>query len=89
MLSVYIFSGLHFPSQPNLTLAPRVGHIHPGKSKQITASVFSDHPMKQTVIKVGCQVSKIELQDPEAPDWDDSMKVVKFVEKDAIKEWVP
>ena len=45
--------------------------------------------MKQTVIKVGCQVSKIELQDPEAPDWDDSMKVVKFVEKDAIKEWVP
>ena len=74
-----------FTQQPNITLVPRVGHIHAGQSKQITVSVLSDHPIKQTVMKIGCQITKIELENPDAPDWDDSMKVVKFVEKEAIK----
>jgi hydrocephalus-inducing protein len=82
-------SRFQFSTQPNLTFQPRVGHLHAGRTKEIRATFFAEHQMKLTQIKLMCAISKIELTDPSAPDWDDSMKIVKWVTKEALRPELP
>jgi hydrocephalus-inducing protein len=35
-------------------------------------------------LKVNCQIAKIRLNDAQSPDWDDSMKIVRFVERGSL-----
>lgn len=69
-----------WPSNTGITFVPSVGHVRAGKSKKITASLLTDHPIKQTILKIPCNVLKIQL-DPHAPDWDDSMRTLKFIKR--------
>jgi hypothetical protein len=57
-----------------ITFSPRVGQLKKGASKEIVATFTSDKPVKYSGLKVTCQWQKIELTDPDSPDWDDSMK---------------
>jgi hydrocephalus-inducing protein len=45
--------------------------------------------MKLTQMKLSCAISKIERADPAGPDWDDSMKVVKWVQKESLRPEAP
>lgn len=67
-----------------LNFIPHTGHLKVGKTKQVKAVFFTDHVIKPSLAKVACQVTNIELNDPDAPDWDDTMKVVKFVPKSSL-----
>jgi hydrocephalus-inducing protein len=69
---------------PGVTFAPRIGHLHVGASKEITATFFTDKPCKVNALKVACQISKIKLKDELAPDWDDGMRLVRFVERSVL-----
>jgi hydrocephalus-inducing protein len=82
-------SRFQFSTQPNVTFQPRVGHLHAGRTKEIRATFFAEHQMKLTQIKLMCSISKIELADPNSPDWDDSMKVVKWVPKETLRPELP
>ncbi|OHT07738.1 hypothetical protein TRFO_24017 [Tritrichomonas foetus] len=64
--------------------SPRVGHLRKGKAKLIRVSFFTEKPVNYNNIKINCQWTKIELQDKDSPDWDDSMTTVKFVQRDSL-----
>jgi hydrocephalus-inducing protein len=64
---------------PGLMFAPKVGHLHVNHAKTIVASFFSDHPSKPASAKINCQIQKIEFIETNPPEWDDTMKVMKFV----------
>jgi len=68
----------------DITFSPKVGHIQKHKSKQITVSFSSEKPTKYIGTKVICQISKIELNDVNSSDWDDSQKMITFVHKNEI-----
>ena len=74
-----------WPVHPELTFSPRVGHLHVGQIKPVTVTFFTEKPMKMNGAKINCQWSKIDYSDPDAPDWDDSMKVVKYVPKSSLQ----
>ena len=74
-----------WPSSPEIRFMPQVGHLRIGQAKTITVVFFSEKPMKIAGGKYNCQWSKIDLQDPSAPDWDDTMKVVKYVPKSVLQ----
>ena len=61
----------------DITFVPSVGHIKSGFSKEISATFVSDKPTKLTQGKCACQLQRITL-DPDAPEWDNSMKIVTF-----------
>ena len=65
---------------------PKCGHLRRGKTKPIQVTFFSDKPIKQNGLKLHCQWSKIALKDPRAPDWDDSMKSIKFTTKGNVRQ---
>jgi hydrocephalus-inducing protein len=69
---------------PEITFSPRVGQLRRHTSKQITATFISDRPVKYSALKVSCQWFKIELTDSSSPDWDDSMKTIKFVQRNNL-----
>lgn len=63
---------------------PTVGHLGIGKSKEIRVSFFTEKPTKCNGLKFNCQWNKIRFNDPGAPDWDDSMKMIKFVTRGSL-----
>ena len=69
---------------PDITFSPRVGQLRSGASKEITARFVSEKPVKYSGLKVSCQWMKIALEDPNAPDWDDTMKQVQFVQRNTL-----
>ncbi|OHT07947.1 hypothetical protein TRFO_05070 [Tritrichomonas foetus] len=71
-------------SQGDIVFSPRVGHIHMNKTKSIVVTTFSDHPIKQATTKVSCSIQKIKFTERETSDWDDSMKLVKFVPRKTL-----
>ena len=64
-------------SLPDFTFIPKVGHIKPGQTKVVTVIFSADHAVRYDGIKAALTVQKIVLDDPECPDWDDSMKEKK------------
>ena len=63
---------------------PRVGHLRKKQRKMIKVNFYTEKPTTYTSLKVNCQLMRIELQDQETPDWDDSMTVVRYVERDNL-----
>jgi hydrocephalus-inducing protein len=77
-------------THPDFGFVPRTGHLRIGKSKTILVSFMAEKPVKHSGVKIGCSWNKIELDDGNAPEWDDSMKIVKFVPRSSlIPEPVP
>lgn len=74
-----------WPPHSDFNFTPRNGHLRLGKTKTIKVTFFTDKPQKTNGLKISCQWSKIELTNPNAPDWDDSQKMIKFVTKGFIK----
>lgn len=98
--------------------SPCVGHLHAGKSKQITISFSATHPLTYHNQQIACKFTHIEFIESDSsssfssvsskassingrsarfnrnrnnakvidsvPDWDDSMKTVKFIQPDQI-----
>ena len=63
---------------------PRTGHLRKKKSKLIKVNFYAEKPITYESLIFNCQWIKIELQDKDAPDWDDSMTIVRFVERDNL-----
>ena len=68
----------------DFVFTPSVGHLRVGTSKEIRVSFFSEKPTKYNGLKFSCQWSKIHLNNPAAPDWDDSMKMIKYVPRGSL-----
>ena len=64
---------------------PAQGHLRKGSTKTVIATFFSEKPLKLNNVKSLCQWSKIRLVDPEAQEWDSSMKNVKFVPRNTLE----
>lgn len=75
----------NWPAHADFSFSPRVGHLRMGQRKTITVTFFTDKPVKHNGVKISCQWQKIEFANPNAHDWDDSMKVIKFVTKGSIR----
>jgi hydrocephalus-inducing protein len=77
---------VRFAWQPHndLNFSPKVGHLRLGRTKVIKATFFADKPTRHNGIRVNCQWSKIQLDDPSAPEWDDSQKVLRFVPRTSV-----
>ncbi|XP_009866111.1 PREDICTED: hydrocephalus-inducing protein homolog, partial [Apaloderma vittatum] len=69
-----------------LHFSPQVGHLHAGCAKDITVTLKSDVAVTFKRQPVKCKVSRIAFQLPpeQVADWDDCLRVVKWV--DAGKE---
>uniref|UniRef100_A0A0G4I9B7 HYDIN/VesB/CFA65-like Ig-like domain-containing protein n=1 Tax=Chromera velia CCMP2878 TaxID=1169474 RepID=A0A0G4I9B7_9ALVE len=63
-----------------LKLSPSVGHVHPGTSKLITATLTPTERVKVQKLQIPCTVAEISFAvDGPREDWDDTLKSVKFV----------
>lgn len=69
----------------DFSFSPKNGHLKVGVSKVISVTFMSDKPVKYNALKCNCQWTKIKLEDPNSPDWDDSMTIVKFVPRSALQ----
>lgn len=76
-------------SHPDFTFAPSVGHLRLGKSKDIIISYFSDKPVKHVGTKINCTWNRITMTNANSPDWDDTMKVVKYITKAQLEAMNP
>lgn len=64
--------------------SPRIGHLRGKQTKVIKVSFYSEKPLKYDNLKVNCNLQKIILQDENAPDWDDSMTTIRYVERQSL-----
>jgi hydrocephalus-inducing protein len=71
---------------PDFEFIPRTGHLRPGQSKPMIAGFTANQPLRLAGIKTLCQWTRIRLTDPEAPDWDESMKTMKFITRQQLAE---
>jgi len=64
-----------------LALSPRRGHVQPGRSKDVTASLLVDRPLTLAQREIKCRVVRIDYDQPatELVDWDDRLKTVKWI----------
>lgn len=71
-----------WPDNVCLKFSPQVGHLHPAASKNILVTFGSSDlvSFKEEIIQ--CLAYKIVFSKPlaEVPDWDDRIKVVKWVD---------
>ncbi|NXJ80823.1 HYDIN protein, partial [Trogon melanurus] len=74
-----------------LHFSPRVGHLHAGCAKDITVTLKSDVAVTFKMQPVKCKVSRISFQLPpeHVADWDDRLRVVKWVDagKEPAAKW--
>ena len=71
---------LHFDSVPNsLSFSPTTAHLHPSCSKDILLTFKSDKTINLKRSPILCKLQKIKLTDKDSTDWDDRMKVTKWV----------
>ncbi|XP_077975805.1 hydrocephalus-inducing protein homolog isoform X2 [Styela clava] len=62
--------------------SPLIGHLHPGCSKDITATFISDSPtfLKDSILKCGLSKIKFMQSVDQVTDWDDRLRVVKWID---------
>jgi hydrocephalus-inducing protein len=72
-------------SHPDFSFSPSIGHIREGQSKMITVSFITDKVVKYINMKVACQWQKIEYENGRAPDWDDTLKTIKYTSRGLLK----
>lgn len=67
---------------PLVKFSPHTGHLHPGCSKDIMVLFKADEPKTLVTEKLQCKTNKITfpVAIDEVADWDDSHKIVKWVE---------
>ena len=71
---------IHFESIPNcLTFAPNSAHLKANRSKDIFVTFKSEKAVNLNRTPVLCKLQKIQLTDKNSIDWDDRMKVTKWV----------
>ena len=71
---------IHFESIPNsLTFAPNSAHLQANRSKDIFVTFKSEKAVNLTRSPVLCKLQKVHLADKNSVDWDDRMKVTKWV----------
>lgn len=70
-----------WPTLPNLTFSPAVGHIKPNTFKGITVTFKSSQPHAFKTQKFTGEIRKILFSKPlnQIPDWDDRMKSIRWV----------
>lgn len=73
-----------FQNHPEFSFIPRVGHLHRGQSKKVIVSYYTEKPSKFNGLNLKCQLSKIKITESDEVDWDDSMKVIKFVDRSSL-----
>ncbi|XP_056622256.1 hydrocephalus-inducing protein homolog isoform X2 [Triplophysa dalaica] len=73
-----------FPSCPQLSLSPQVGHLHSGCSKAVTVTFCSEQPVILNAQTITCKLSSITFQQPidQVSDWDNCHRTVKWVDVD-------
>jgi len=66
---------------PQIKFSPCVGQLHPGCSKDMTATLNVDRPLALTEHEVKCYVVRITYDRPatDVADWDDRLKTVKWI----------
>lgn len=74
-----------WPDHPQLKFSPQAGHLHAGKTKDMTATFKTDTPKTFEQEVIPCAVKKISFTKPlnEVADWDDRVKTVKWVDVSA------
>ncbi|KAI6660485.1 hypothetical protein LOD99_14069 [Oopsacas minuta] len=71
---------IHFESiLPSLTFTPSSAHLHGNRSKDILVTFKSDKAINHNRASVICKLQKIQLIDKDSIDWDDRMKVTRWV----------
>ncbi|XP_035381538.1 hydrocephalus-inducing protein homolog [Electrophorus electricus] len=70
------------PDGPQVRFSPRMGHLHAGCTKEITASFCSEQPVVLSAQVVKYKLCQIAFHQPvdQVPDWDDRLRTVKWVE---------
>ena len=70
-----------WPTLPNLTFSPAIGHIKPKAFKDITVTFKSGQPYSFKSQKFSGEIKKILFSRPlnQIPDWDDRMKSIRWV----------
>lgn len=76
-----------FPNHNDITFSPRIGQILHGKKKKITVTFMAEKQTKYNGLKMNCQWQKIKIQPNQIADWDDSMKIVKFVDRSSLNPY--
>lgn len=70
-----------WPTLPNLTFSPTIGHIKPKAFKGITVTFNSSQPFSFKSQKFSGEIKKILFSKPlnQISDWDDRMKSIRWV----------
>ena len=70
-----------WPTLPNLTFSPAIGHIKPKAFKGVTVMFKSSQPFSFKSQKFSGEIKKILFSKPlnQIPDWDDRMKSIRWV----------
>ncbi|XP_050169331.1 hydrocephalus-inducing protein homolog [Myiozetetes cayanensis] len=69
-----------WPADAPFQFSPKVGHLQPGRAKDIKVTLKSNVPVTFKRHSVTCKVAKIKYQLPpeEDYDWDDEMRMVQW-----------
>ena len=61
---------------------PQVGHLHPGRSKELTVTFQTSEPAELKEHEVPCKLIRITFEKPlaDVADWDDRIRSVKWVD---------
>lgn len=68
----------------DFTFSPRVGHLKCHSKKEVTVTFLTEKPVTYNSFSASCQWSKIEYQESDPPEWDDSMQQVSFVQRNML-----
>ena len=70
-----------WPDHPQLKFSPQVGHLLGGRSKDICVTFRAEQPITLKEDEIICQITGICFDPPcDVSDWDDRMKIVKWVD---------
>ena len=69
-----------WPEHPQLKFSPTVGHIHPGRSKDLTVTFKTDTPKSLNEHEVLCKITKITFVGDMPGEWDDRLRTVRWVD---------
>ena len=88
---VYRFKWLKEADDTYITFSPQEGHLQPGQSKDVTATVLAKKEMDLQAGKpLVLETTEITYPDGGATDWDDSIKDVEWItEDDALDQTSP
>ncbi len=72
-----------WPDHPQLKFSPTIGHLHPGRTKDMTVTFKADAPKTLKEHEVPCKVTKITFDkgsEGQLTEWDDRLRTVKWID---------